>query len=379
MSVLKILVILLFLPYVCLFPGQVLAVDFEVTGNGSESSSSVQVANTQATQVVQSNEATVTNTVSQTANTGDNTANKNQAAETSVITGDIQNKTSITNSTNSNVSETGCCNGQTGSASITANGSQTANTIKVETQTTDLTVAKNTATINNTIIMNATTGKNEVSENTGAVSISTGSIKATAGITNTGINTTYITGGTSTTKINTKISGNAIGSTNGIEVNSHNSSSVSVLNIASVSNTIFQNFSTGNNSANGNNGPVSITTGDILASTQIVNTDINSNHSLGSCIECKSTPPTTPPVTDPGDPADPSPSVGRGGSSDVLSAASAAAANSAAQVLGAMLPATGNSNMLTIYFLNTFLLLTGIYLKIRNSHAPLVITLEILM
>lgn len=373
----KILVILLFLPYICLFPGQVLAVDFEVSGNGTNSTSSVQVTNTPSTQVVQSNESNIENNVSQTATTGQNTANKNEGQSTSILTGDIQNKTTITNSSNSNT-VTDCCKSQTGDAAITSNGSQSSNDIKVDTSNTTTVVTANKATINNAVIMNAETGNNKANENTGAVSISTGSIKATVGITNTGINTTYTTGGTSETKINTKISGNAVGSTNGIEITNKGMTSVSTLNSATVSNRVLQNFNTGNNIAIGNSDLVSITTGDIIASTLITNTDINATHSLGNCIECKSTP-TTPVVpVDP--PSDPSTEVGRGGpSSDIVSATSLAAANSVGEVLGAMLPATGANSMLSIYILNSFLLLAGMYLRFKNTLAPLVITFEIVV
>lgn len=373
----KILVILLFLPYICLFPGQVLAVDFEVTGNGSNSTSSVQVTNTPSTQVVQSNESNIENNVTQTATTGQNTANKNEGQSTSILTGDIQNKTTITNSSNSNT-VTDCCNGQSGDAAVTSNGSQSANDIKVDTSQTTSVISTNKTTINNTVIMNAETGNNKANENSGSVSISTGSIKATAGITNTGINTTYTTGGTSETKINTKISGNAVGSTNGIEITNRGITSVTTMNSAFISNTILQSFNTGNNIATGNGGPVTISTGDILASTLISNTDINTTHTLGNCVECKSTPPPTVVPTDPA--SDPNTEVGRGGTtSDIVSATSLAAANSVGEVLGAMLPATGANSMLSIYILNSFLLLAGMYLRFKNTLAPLVITFEIVV
>jgi hypothetical protein len=352
-------------------------VDFEVSGNGSNSTSSVQVTNTPSTQVVQSNESNVENNVSQTATTGQNTADKNQAHSTSVLTGDIQNKTTITNSSNAN-STTDCCKGQSGEAAIISNGSQSSNDIKVDTSQTTTVASTNKATINNTVIMNAETGHNKANENSGSVSISTGSVKATTGITNTGINTTYTTGGTSDTKINTKISGNAVGSTNGIEITNRGITSVTTMNSAFVSNTVFQNFNTGNNIANGNVGPVTITTGDILASTLVTNTDINATHTIGNCVECKSTPPPTVVPSDP--PSNPSTNteVGRGGSSsDIVTATSLAAANSVGEVLGAMLPATGANSMLSIYILNSFLLLAGMYLRFKNTLAPLVITFEI--
>ena len=138
--------------------GDVHALEIEMSGNGSESSSEIQVAVEQETTVEQSYEANVENDVNTEANTGDNEASGNTGEETNISTGDIQNQVEVTNEVNSSTVQTqDCCQDNT-SLVIEGNGADSENSIDYsQSQETNVQVIQE-ADIQNSITGNSNTG-----------------------------------------------------------------------------------------------------------------------------------------------------------------------------------------------------------------------------
>jgi hypothetical protein len=80
------------------------------------------------------------------------------------------------------------------------------------------------------------------------------------------------------------VSGNAEGSTNNVNVSSNNNTNVEQNNNANITNNVNLNANTGDNTANENNGgDTNIQTGDVKASSEIINAGINQSYANVGC------------------------------------------------------------------------------------------------
>ncbi len=166
--------------------------------------------------------------------------------------------------------------------SITGNGDGSTSSINVGSSSNTNVEQNNTAQVTNNVEVNANTGGNSASENSnGDTSITTGDITSNVDIVNAGINQSEVSVGCcENSDSNITISGNGSGSNNSVnyQVNSGRESantSVTVNNTANIVNSINGRANTGYNTANENNGNVSIKTGGIYVEDTIINRSIN--------------------------------------------------------------------------------------------------------
>lgn len=352
-----------------------------ISGNGDGSSSQVNISVENNTTVTQSNQATVENNVTENANTGENTASGNSGSETNIQTGSVSSETNISNENiNTNIAENQCCNNAQTNIQISGNGSDSVNTVNASI-TSDIDISQeNTATIINSVTVNANTGNNTADNNLGNVTIETGKITALTNIENKNINLNDDPEGENKLTYMFKIFGNGEGSENKIIFTHSNLVNVSEKNFLTLTNSVFHNLNTGENSANGNHGLVFIKTGDIDSKINIKNLDINTNIARVDCCEYDPgddnpppppPPPSPPPVTPP---PPPPPGGGNGGGpgdgrSDGRSDGGSSGSSIAA-VLGAMLPATGNYLTFLLTILATILFMLGVCLRMASGSSP---------
>lgn len=164
---------------------------------------------------------------------------------------------------------------------ISGNGSGSDNQINVTVEQTTTVTQENNAQVNNDVNVEADTGNNEAGGNTGGeANITTGDVQVGSNIDNTNINQSYAeVGCCDASGVEIKISGNGAGSTNSVGASFGSNTNVSVNNSANLTNNINGTANTGRNSANYNNGDVTIKTGSITVVDNIVNDSVN-NYSV---------------------------------------------------------------------------------------------------
>lgn len=344
-----------------------LAEELTISGNGENSQNQINISQTQTTTVEQVNQADVQNNVSSTANTGQNTASAN-SGDASITTGDISSNTSVENSANVSSAQVGCCP-QSLEIEVSGNGTDSENSVDVTlTNQTNVLVTQN-ADITNNINGNLNTGQNSASDNSGNVSISTGDIHAKAGIENSVVNLASVKGSSGGSDLTISIFGNGSSSDNNVKLVHDNQTNVSVNNNSYLNNILNFYANTGGNSANGNSGDVTITTGDIFLDLFIRN---KTNFSFAK-IDC--CPRGGPGPDDPGDDDDEKDDNedddkkdddkkdnGDDGD-DGDNGGGNGGGGGPGEVLGAALPATGNNTVLGLTLLSLLMLAWGIYLR----------------
>ena len=294
------------------------------TDNGPSSSNGGSATIIDNDNTDQNNSANILNNLTQASVTGDNSASKN-VGDSEIITGDANVSATIITAANTNVDgvavsefnivddhfgdyildfNAGCISGCGGSAdtSITNTGngpysdsSGTANII-----TNNDTTQNNDGTLENTINFLADSGHNETSRNTGGESsITTGDANVAANLL-TFLNNNIAGGvvfgvvnifgdlvgdiilpddvfnkfacGTCGADTNIVNSGNGAGSDNNGLVNNETNNNVFQSNDATITNNLYLEAESGNNSASKNNqGDVNITTGESLVDASILN------------------------------------------------------------------------------------------------------------
>lgn len=343
------------------------ATELVITDNGTGSSNSVSVNTQNNTTSSQTNNADVTNQTSVNANTGGNSTDSN-SGNSSISTGNVDVANSTSNDVNHNQSQqSNCACDSAGQAVISGNGSDSTNSVGYNSTVTSNVYSTNNAHITNITNGTADTGNNHADNNLGNVSITTGNIKVKE--TNKTVansnNIHLFTGGNGEFSI--KIAGNGAGSVNTFTLNQTNENTVNVSNNSDILNLNLWNLITGNNTANDNQGNVSIKTGDIDLTVDIQNV-LNTNEVTVEC-GCQPTPPPPPcthdcgPITPPSNPPSNGGGGGGGGSSSggpgVLAAAT-----------GPVLPATGNPWILFAIIGNLLMLFFGAVLRLKSGRSP---------
>jgi hypothetical protein len=230
-----------------------------VSGNGALSNNAVNVTNTAATVVNQTNNTNITNHVDSNASTGGNSSNFNTGGNSTIQTQNASTNVSVTNAAGLNQANISCgCNNSGATVNITGNGAESNNGVGVNNASTIFLNQDNNSRFNNDIDANATTGKNDSSFNTGGSTIiSTGvasttvnvNNKANANIANVGGSSDPNAGGSSVT-----ISGNGALSNNGVALNQVSALVLDQTNNANIRNDVDANARTGNNTAQFNTG-----------------------------------------------------------------------------------------------------------------------------
>jgi hypothetical protein len=304
------------------------------TNNGEDSTNTASSTNNNNDESYQNNDANVGNTLTLSANSGDNRANDNMGGDTSITTGDANVSANAITFANNNIEgdviygvvniygelygdiilpedqvkgcSTNCGNGST-AVSNTNNGQGSTNTASSTNTNNDATFQNNDATIGNNIVIDATTGENGSSDNMGDGS------EVKSGNTNVDVNTINVAnsnvdgdgnmwlvivneagkwvgkllgapegsnmGGSEGTEfvvgsdgqVTVSNNGNGEGSTNTASSTTNNNSTTVQNNTANVNNTLNLSANTGGNIANDNHGDTSIKTGDANVIANIVN------------------------------------------------------------------------------------------------------------
>ena len=239
----------------------------EITGNGSDSESTIDLDRTTATTVTQTNAAQVTNNVNTDAKTGGNDANDNTGGNVEIDTGDASVGVSVENMLNSNSADIGCdCDGGDTEVKIDGNGSDTDNKVDLDQSSVKALFQTNVADVDNNIEADAKTGHNDANDNTGGdVDVDTGDASVAIGV-KTEANTNAASfggghgdGGT----LSAWITGNGTESENLIELGLAHATVLSQANAADVDNNVEADAKTGKNDAEDNTGGnVEIDTGD---------------------------------------------------------------------------------------------------------------------
>jgi hypothetical protein len=250
-----------------------------VSGNGEDSSSNVNLTSNTTTQVVQTNDANISNKVDSSSSTGDNSSNGNTGGSTSITTGNATSNTTVTNAANLNqadLSNCASCNSSSTDVNISGNGEDSHNDANVGNNSGVFVSQTNTADIKNDVNADAKTGGNVATSNTGGdTTIHTGDAKtnvsvgnaANANVAQVGDGSDGSNGGSSVT-----ISGNGEHSGNVVNLDQDSAVVLTQANEANFDNHVSAEAKSGYNSANGNtNGDVSITTGNATTNETVDN------------------------------------------------------------------------------------------------------------
>lgn len=349
-------------------------IQVEVSGNGNNTANTVENSQSQDVSVTQNSQAQVENNIAQNAQTGNNTITDTNGSS-QITSGNIDQKTTITNNANQNAANASCCQPANQETTVNNNGANSQNTVSNQSTQTTVVTGTQTTTITNTITGFANTGNNKANGNNGNVVIHTGNITSEITV----VNIANRSNGSTSKQLDniyTTISGNGTGSKNLVKNKTNSSSNVAINNNASIQNTITNFLNTGNNTASDNNGDVTILTGDIDSLVTITNGPINTTVVNDDC--CKA---------DPNDPQDPVggtdpvlPPANSGGTSVNSSSSNGSGSGSSGggsdeAVLGAfaqVLPATGANAiqfwMWAVMYLVMFL--TGLYVRLRAGRSP---------
>ncbi len=246
----------------------------EISGNGSDSDSEVNLEQSNEVTVEQNNWADVQNDVNVKANTGDNEAEDNTGGDVAIETGDSETNVSVSNTLNSNVASVdSCCVGDV-QAKISGNGTDSDNDIDLDLDHEVKVEQNNDAVVINRVSVKSETGDNDAEDNTGGdVSIKTGDADTTVDLsTAANANSALVSGDGEGGSLSAWILGNGSDSDNEIDLDLDNKTKVEQNNWADVLNDVNVKSETGDNDAEDNTGgEVEIETGDATADVTVDN------------------------------------------------------------------------------------------------------------
>lgn len=160
--------------------------------------------------------------------------------------------------------------------SVTGNGEGSSNSISFQVENNNQVDQTNTADIKNEVQAEAETGSNEANDNTGEVEIETGDVTQEVVIINSGNNSTVQIGCCEEEDPSTAATqNNGASSDNSIDVSDNSSTAVNIVNELSIQNNVDISANTGDNEALGNEGDVTIKTGEINLLAVILNKNLN--------------------------------------------------------------------------------------------------------
>ncbi|MCX8009003.1 MAG: hypothetical protein N3A54_04875 [Patescibacteria group bacterium] len=160
-------------------------------GNGANSSNTTNIQNTSTDVAFQNNDATIGNTLTLNANSGNNQANYNTGGESVIYTGDANVSANLLTFANNNIQgnvvygvvniygdligdiifpeeqfAAFCCTSSTSTVTTANNGANSTNTTTIANSTNATTFQNNDAVIENILVLDAQTGNNTVTGNT---------------------------------------------------------------------------------------------------------------------------------------------------------------------------------------------------------------------
>lgn len=249
-----------------------------ISGNGATSTNGVGLNSTDTNAINQTNVGSVSNNVSTTGNTGQNSATFNTNGSVTVVTGKAKADVSVSTDLNANVAQGG--NGapagnSTMTLAILDNGASSLNAIGATLTRTNSVFQNNNGTVRNTISATGETGKNNAGFNTGGnVAVVTGDANTTVDVDNhVNFNRAALDCCVLGGDVLAKIAGNGALSQNNIGLILTQNDQTSQDNLAYVSNDLNVLGETGLNDASFNTG------GAVLIATGNANTNVDlANH-----------------------------------------------------------------------------------------------------
>lgn len=269
--------------------GLAIFADTTISGNGAGSASFVTNTQTNTTTVSQDNSANVSNTVTNTQDTGHNTATFNTGGDVVIGTGSATSSVDISNALNANVAKLGCCSSPASTTTVSGNGALSTNVVNSTQDNTKTLSQNNDATVSNDVANTQNTGFNDASLNTGgSVTVATGGTASEVALSTRANANEAVIGSPAAASVSSTpaaniIFGNGAGSSNFITNTSDNSLTASQNNSADVSNDVAVSQDTGYNTGRFNTG------GDVLIHTgsarSLVGIDnmLNFNHLSADC------------------------------------------------------------------------------------------------
>ena len=257
-----------------------------VSGNGAGSANGLNLNNNNTTSVGQTNKATISNYVTSSANSGENSANANTGGTTTVNSEGATSGVDVHNAANVNVANIGSAGAGAGMGGTTAmildNGTGSQNSVNVNNNHSVALGQTNSSYITNLVDSSANSGGNSADANTGGnTTINAGSATAKAHITNLpNFNlATLADCGCATGGNLLKVAGNGAFSASAINANLNNTTSLSEGNLSELSNFVTPSANSGENSANANTGavmlggidPVTVGTGPSMSDVTVTN------------------------------------------------------------------------------------------------------------
>lgn len=338
-----------------------------ISGNAQDSNNSINIQSSNGSSTQQSNTATVNTDVHIDSNTGYNDASNNAGGQNTITTGDVNTTTSIDTVANISSATIECCKESINNTiSVSGNAQGSVNTANATNTNNTVINVNQIATISNISNIQANTGYNSASGNQGDSTIKTGDISNKEYINNGVINSSYIKAPAFSGQVYLiKIVNNAQDSTNNVFADFIYDLSLNVNNVATIVNDTHADLNTGHNSADNNDGDVSIKTGDVYNKIKVTN---DANHSIAqvSCCEKHETTPPTPPTPTPPTGGD-SPKGGNGNSGN---GGSSNSNNTTTSIGNDILPSTGTNWTLILMIANIGMFLMGLYLRIRSGRSP---------
>ncbi len=169
--------------------------EVNVIGNGAFSNTTVKVKKVDTTNVSQSNNSYIVNTVNSKANTGGNSSSFNTGGVSAVSTGNANSTVKVNVDGSSNIAlvgpDCGCIEGST--VNVAGNGAFSHNNVKVKSIKSVSALQTNVSTIINTVTGKAKTGNNNSDFNTGGGSvIDTGNATSNVTVNVTGSSNTLV-------------------------------------------------------------------------------------------------------------------------------------------------------------------------------------------
>jgi len=267
----------------------VLAATYEVSGNGRDSKSFINVDTERKVEVDQDNKADVNNDVTINLDTGRNRANDTVGGNVDIDTGNAEAGVSIDNSLNTNIADVDLCGGCafSGDALIEGNGRDSKNDIELDSKSKVDLDQNNRAKVDNDVDITGNSGRNRANDTVGGdVDIDTGNVKVNpVAIWNT-LNTNYarVSGGDNEGSLSARILGNARDSKNFINLDFESKIDLDQDNKANVNNDVTLDLDSGRNRANDTvGGLVDIDTGNIEAGVLV---DTAANFNLADVEDC---------------------------------------------------------------------------------------------
>lgn len=254
------------------------AVTIEVSGNGSDSTSTVGTSLTNTTTVVQSNTANISNNVNADASSGGNRVDGTTGGNVTLRTGDSSVGVGITNTANSNTaSVNGLGQNNNADVLVAGNGSDSSNAVSLGLSNTTAAFQNNVANFDNNVNADARTGRNRVDDTTGGdVLVDTGNASVVTLLNNTAnANSLRIGNGLGSAQggsVSARVIGNGADSVNTIGLSAQKSLTAVQNNYASIQNDVDADASTGGNDIDESTGGDSaIFTGDATVEVGIDN------------------------------------------------------------------------------------------------------------